>query len=223
MSEMKKRIAIIEDHPMVRDHLSQIFGRESDMEVCGEAEDAEGGMALLQSAKADLAIVDLTLKNSSGLELIQQMRAFSIDTPVLVLSMHEEAVYARRALGAGASGYLAKTCVSGELVAAARQLLAGKAYFSAELTSSAFQKSAPKAGEDAFRRSTENLSKRELAVLEMIGRGLNPRTIAETLGVGLPTVDTYRARIKEKMNLANSFELQHFAIRWLNKQSEPRL
>ena len=215
MSETKKRVVIIEDHPMVHERLAELISRENDMEVAGEAEDALGGSALFSEPQPDLAIIDITLKGSSGLELIKALRGRSISTPILALSMHEESVYAHRALRAGANGYISKNSASSEVLRAARKVLAGDTYLSAEMTSCVLKRLTSARSECVPRRSIDALSDRELAVLEMIGRGRNSRAIADALKVGVATIDTYRARIKEKMNLRDAFELQHFAIRWL--------
>jgi len=214
MSETKKRFVIIEDHPVVRERLSELVNRESDMEVCGEADDAQSGIDLVLSLRPDLIILDITLKSSSGLEMIKSLRALSITTPILVLSMHQESLYAQRALRAGASGYITKNSPSGEVIKAARQLLEGKVYLSPAMTENVLQQLIP----NRTKASIDRLSDRELLVLEMIGRGRTARSISEALGVGTATVETYRARIKEKMKLQNAFELQHFAIRWLRER-----
>lgn len=218
MIPSKKRIVIVEDHPIVSERLAELFNREESMEVCGIAVDAQGGMELIQSLSPDLAVVDLTLKNSSGLELIKRLRALSIPTPVLVLSMHDESTYAERAFRAGASGYISKNKESSEVVAAVRHVLRGEVYVSPEISSNVLRKWAGRGMAAITTRSVDRLSDREISVLEMIGQGRNSRSIAAALGVGLATVDTYRARIKEKINLKNSFELQDFAIRWLRER-----
>ncbi len=213
----KKRLLIIEDHPMVRERLSELVNRESDMEVCGEADDASAGIDLVVALSPDMVILDLTLKSSSGLEMVKTLRARSITTPILIVSMHEESLYAQRALRAGADGYISKNSSSGEVIAAARQVLQGKIYLSASMTASVLHKLTPRRSDSDTARSVEKLSDRELLVLQMIGSGRATRAIAEAIGVGRATVETYRARIKEKMNLKDAFELQHFAIRWLNR------
>ena len=218
MTALKKRIVIIEDHPLVRERLADLFNKDGSMEVCGEAEDAQSGMELVQRLSPDLAIVDITLKNSSGLQFIKRLRALSLPTPVLVLSMHDESAYAQRAFRAGASGYISKNRGSAEVLNAARQVLAGEVYVSQEMSLNVLRKWAGKGIAGITTRSVDRLSDRELAVLEMVGQGRNSRAIAEKLGVRMATVDTYRARIKEKMNLQNSFELQDFAIRWLRER-----
>ena len=218
MPNQKKRLLIIEDHPMVRERLMELVNRETDMEVCGEADEARTALDLVTALCPDMVIVDLTLKSSSGLELVKTLRAKSITTPILVVSMHEESLYARRALRAGANGYISKNSSSREVIAAAREVLEGKVYLSPTMTAAVLHKLAPGRVQDAATRSVERLSDRELVVLEMIGSGHAPRAIAEAMGVGMATVETYRARIKEKMNLQNAFELQHFAIRWLRER-----
>lgn len=202
-----KRIVIVEDHPMVRERLSELINREDGMRVCGEAEDARGGVELIRQLSPDLAIVDITLCGSSGLELLKTLRASLVNTPVLILSMHDESVYAKRAFKAGASGYITKNRASHEVVSAVRHVLNGGTY----------QALLP-AMKTISSRPLGRLSDRELAVLEMIGRGRSSKEIAEALGVGIATIDTYRARIKEKMNLKNAFELQHVAIEWLSQR-----
>jgi DNA-binding NarL/FixJ family response regulator len=217
MSEEKKRVIIVDDHPLFRDRLSQLINHELDMEVCGESETAEQAIQLIRSLTPDLVIVDITLKGSSGLELIKGIRALSIGIPVLILSMHEESLYAERALRAGATGYITKHQAADEVLAAIRRVLTGEIYLSEKMTS-VFLRSLTTTGAKSMPRPVDRLADRELEVLELIGRGNTTRQIADKLQLGPATVDTYRARIKEKMNLRNATELQHFAIRWVREQ-----
>jgi DNA-binding NarL/FixJ family response regulator len=217
MSEKKGRVVIVDDHPLFRERLSQLINHELDMEVCGEAEDSQRAIQLIQNTSPHLAIVDITLKDSSGLELIKSIRALSIDVPILVLSMHDEALYAERALRAGATGYITKHQAAGEVLLAVRRVLAGEVYLSEKMTS-AFLKSLTATGVKNIPRPVDRLTDRELEVLDLIGRGHTTREIAEALKLGVATVDTYRARIKEKLNLRNTAELQHFAIRWVRER-----
>jgi DNA-binding NarL/FixJ family response regulator len=214
----KQRVVIVEDHPMVRDHLAQIINKESDLEVCGEADNIQQGMRIIRNISPDLAIVDITLKGSSGLELIKGLKVLSMSVPVLVLSMHDESLYAERALRAGAKGYITKHRSSQEVLSAVRRVLAGDIYLSEKMVSNVLHKFAPGGSQGIKPRTIDRLSDRELVVLEMIGRGQTSRAIAETLDLSVATVDTYRARIKEKLNLQNAFELQHFAIQWLRER-----
>ena len=217
MSEKKKRVVIVDDHPLIRERLAQLINHELDMEVCGEAENAQDGIQLIRNTCADLAIVDITLKGFSGLELIKNLKAPSIGIPVLVLSMHDEALYAERALHAGATGYITKHQAADQIILAVRRILAGEVYLSERMTTS-FLKGLTSAGVKSLSRPVDRLTDRELEVLELIGSGHTTREIAETLKLGVATVDTYRARIKEKMNFQKGTELQHYAIRWIRER-----
>lgn len=214
MSEIpiKQRIVIVEDHPMVREHLAQLINKEPDLTVCGEADNVREGMNLIRETAPNLVIVDITLNGDNGLELIKELKAFSIPTPVLVLSMHDESLYAERALKAGAKGYITKQRPSHEVLAAARCVLAGEIYLSEKMVSTVLHQFAFHGAKGVKARSIDCLSDRELAVLELIGRGQSTRAIAASLGLRMTTVDTYRARIKEKLDLHSASELQHFAF-----------
>jgi DNA-binding NarL/FixJ family response regulator len=211
------RIAVVDDHPLFRERLCQLINNEPDMEVCGEAESAEQALRLVRSARPDLAVVDIALKASSGLELIRSVKALSIGVPVLVLSMHEQSVYADRALRAGASGYITKSQEAAEVLMAMRSVLAGKVYLSQQMTSDLL-KNLGATGIRGVARSVDRLTDRELQVLELVGRGRTTREIADLLKLGVATIDTYRARIKEKMNFRNATDLVHFAIRWVTER-----
>ena len=217
MADNKKKVLIVDDHPLFRDRLAQLINHELDMEVIGEAESVSDAIQLIRSTLPDLAIVDITLKGSSGLELIRSIQALSIGLPILVLSMHEESLYAERALRAGATGYITKHQAADEVLLAIRRVLAGEVYLSEKMTSG-FLKSLTATGSKSKPRPVDRLTDRELEVLDLIGRGHSARQIADTLQLGVATVDTYRARIKEKMNLRNATELQHFAIRWVRER-----
>ena len=186
------------------------------MEMCGEAEDAQQAIELIRNISPNLVIVDITLKRSSGLELIKSIKALPIGVPVLVLSMHDESLYAERALRAGASGYITKHEAADNVLLAIRRVLAGEVYLS-ETTTSVFLRSLT-TGVKNLRRSLDRLTDRELEVLELIGRGRTTRQIANMLQLGVATIDTHRARIKEKMNFRTATELQHFAIRWVRER-----
>jgi DNA-binding NarL/FixJ family response regulator len=211
------RIAVVDDHPLFRERLCQLINNEPDMEVCGEAESAEQALRLVRSARPDLAVVDIALKASSGLELIRSVKALSIGVPVLVLSMHEQSVYADRALRAGANGYITKSQEAAEVLMAMRSVLAGKVYLSQQMTSDLL-KNLGTTGIRGVARSVDRLTDRELQVLELVGRGRTTREIADLLKLGVATIDTYRARIKEKMNFRNATDLVHFAIRWVTER-----
>lgn len=217
MAKSKKRIVIVDDHPLLRERLAQLINNELDMEVIGEAESAKEAIQLIRERSPDLAIIDITLKDSSGLELIKSIKTLSIGVPILVLSMHNESLYAERVLRAGATGYITKHQAADEVLLAIRRVLAGEVYMSEKMTS-AFLKSLTATGVKRIPRPVDRLTDRELEVLDMIGRGHTTRQISDTLQLGVATIDTYRARLKEKMNFRNAAELLHFAIRWVRER-----
>jgi DNA-binding NarL/FixJ family response regulator len=217
MNYDKARLVVIDDHPLFRERLCQLINSEPDMAICGQAESAQEAVRLIRETSPSLAIVDITLKASSGLELIKSIKALSIRVPILVLSMHDESLYAERVLRAGAGGYITKSQDATEVLLAIRTVLNGKVYLSAEMTSG-FLKGLTATGTKGSVRPIDRLTDRELQVLELIGRGRATKDIAQLLSVGVATVDTYRARIKEKMNFRNAMELRHFAIRWVSER-----
>jgi DNA-binding NarL/FixJ family response regulator len=217
MSNHKKNVVIVDDHPLFRERLAQLINHEADMEVIGETDTAEEAIQLIRNTSPDLAIIDITLKGSSGLELIKSIKALSAGVPVLVLSMHEESLYAERTLRAGATGYITKHQAADEVLSAIRRVLAGEVYLSEKMTSG-FLKALTSTGVKNMSRAVDRLTDRELEVLDLIGRGQTTRQVADKLQLGVATVDTYRARIKEKMNFRNAAELQHFAIRWVRER-----
>lgn len=210
----KSRVVIIEDHPMFRERLAHLINKEEDMIVCGEADNALDGLALIQGAKPNLAIVDITLKGSGGLDLLKDIRAHEIELPVLVLSMHDESLYAERALRAGAKGYITKHEASAKVMTAIRCVLHNEIYLDQRIMARILRRIV--GGEDAtVARPIDRLTDRELAVFELIGEGRTTREIGGRLHVGLTTVDTYRARIKEKLKLENAAQLHTEASRWI--------
>jgi DNA-binding NarL/FixJ family response regulator len=216
MNKSKKRVVIVDDHPLVRDRLAQLINHELDMVVSGEAEDAEQALKIIRDTTPDLAIVDITLKQSNGLEVIKSIRAQQIEVPVLVLSMHEESLYADRAIRAGASGYITKHQPAEEVLLAIRRVMDGNIYLSEKLTSGYLRSVAT--GTRIAPHAVDPLTNRELEVLSLIGRGTAKRDIAKALQLGVPTVNTHCARIKEKLNLKSAAELQHFAFRWIRER-----
>ena len=217
MAKSKKKVVIVDDHPLFRERLAQLINHELDLEVVGEAESAKEAIQLVRDRSPDLAIIDITLKGSSGLELIKSIKSLSIGVPMLVLSMHDESLYAERALRAGATGYITKHQAADEVLLAIRRVLAEEVYIS-EKMNSVFLKSLTATGVKRIPLPVDRLTDRELEVLNMIGRGRTTRQISDTLQLGVATIDTYRARIKEKMNFRNAAELQHFAIRWVRER-----
>ncbi|HWY51294.1 MAG TPA: response regulator transcription factor [Chthoniobacterales bacterium] len=211
----KAGVVIVEDHPMFREHLAQMINKADDLTVSGEADNIRDGFALIKRIKPSVAIVDITLKGSNGLELLKDLRAHHVNVPMLVLSMHDESLYAERALRAGARGYITKHEVSDKVMTAIRQVLKGDVYLSSRFTSEVMTKLM--LGRNSSSDPIDRLADRELEVFELIGQGLTTREIAEQLHLGLTTVDTYKARIKEKLKLSNVARLRSEASRWVQQ------
>ena len=209
----KFTVVIVEDHPMFREQIAHLIGRQPDMVVCGEADNIQNGFALIKERKPHIAVVDISLKGSSGLELLKDLRAHGIELPILILSMHEESLYAERALRAGAKGYITKHEAAEKVMQAIRQVLRGEIYLNPRFMSQVVTKIT--GNRDGEKQSIDRLTDRELEVFELIGRGQRSREISARLGVGLTTVDTYRARIKDKLNLENAVQLQFEATRFV--------
>ncbi|HJX24562.1 MAG TPA: response regulator transcription factor [Chthoniobacterales bacterium] len=215
-SPEKTSVVIVEDHPMFREQLAHLISKEPDMAVCGEADNVHDGFTLIKEKNPAIAIVDITLKGSSGLELLKDLRAHGIELPTLVLSMHDESLYAERALRAGAKGYITKHEASANVMVAIRQVLSGEIYLKPRFMSSILNRITN--GSRATAQPLDRLTDRELEVFELIGRGQTTREIGARLRLGLTTVDTYRARIKGKLNLENAARLHSEASRWLQQR-----
>ena len=207
------RILIVDDHPLVRLSLREFIRREKDLEVCGEAEDREQALAAAEATKPHLAIIDLTLKSSNGMELIKDMRDRHPDVQILVLSMHDETIHAERAIRAGARGYITKQEATTRVMVAIRQIMNGEIYWSERAAARVASKIAGPA-RGVAESPVDCLTDRELQVFEMIGSGKSTRQISASLHIDVSTVETYRARIKEKLNLKDSLALLQYAIRW---------
>ena len=208
------KVLLVEDHPMFREHLGQLIDRDLGMSICGEADNIKDAMRLILETKPDIAIVDITLHGSSGLELLKDLKAQGLDLNVLVLSMHDEELYAERALRAGAKGYITKNEASSEVVAAIRCVMNGDVYASRQMTAKLLERMTQKRGNSEL-AGMETLADRELEVFQMLGRGKSTREIAQTLNLGESTVETYRARIKEKLQLRSAAELYLRAGQWV--------
>jgi DNA-binding NarL/FixJ family response regulator len=214
--EAKRKVVIVDDHPIVRQGLAQLISQESDLEVVGEADDAQSAMEAFQKLAPDVTIVDLVLKDSSGIELIKDIKARSPESRVLVVSMHDEAVYAERALRAGALGYIMKQEATKEVLTAIRKVLADEVYVSKEVVSKMLRRMVGGGGPTD---GIERLSDRELEVFQWIGHGLSIVEIAEKMKVSPKTVETYRAHIKEKLGLASAADVLRLAVSWLEQKS----
>jgi DNA-binding NarL/FixJ family response regulator len=212
------RILVVDDHPLVRQGIRMLVGAEPDLEVCGEAEDAAGALLALKDGGADVAVVDLALKDSSGLELIKDMHQRFPKVRVLVVSMRNEGLYAERALRAGAHGYVTKEEGPEEVLAGIRRVRAGEIHVSPRLASQLMSRIVPGAARRGGRPSVEHLTDRELEVLELIGQGLATGEVARRLHISPKTVESHREHLKEKLGLGSAPELLKFAIQWQQAQ-----
>jgi DNA-binding NarL/FixJ family response regulator len=205
-------VLLVEDHPMFRERLASIISKRGDMAVCAEADNVNDALRFAESLHPDIAIVDITLRGSNGLDFLKDLKARDLALPVLVLSMHDEAVYAERVLRAGARGYITKYEASSEVMAAIEQVLSGEVYLSRQMTSRMLGRFA--VGKKSGESDISALTDRELDVFHRIGRGETARDIASSLHLGITTIDTYRARIKEKLGLKSGTELHRRAMEW---------
>jgi len=215
----KAKVLLVDDHPLVREWLANLINQQSDLEVCGEAESAPKAWQMIGVVKPEIAIVDISMEGGSGIELIKNIKASHPSVMMIVLSMHDEALYAERALRAGARGYIMKREATKRVLQAIRCVLGGKLYLSdkmAMMMAKKFVEGRPKTVGFAI----ENLSDRELEVFQLLGRGYGTRQIADELHVSFKTVQSFSARIKEKLNLVNATELLHEAVRWHHSQQE---
>ena len=218
---MAERIEIylVDDHPLVREGLANLINQQSDLTICGEAEEAPQALKEIGTRKPDVAIVDISLKGSSGLELIKQLKQQHPDVAVIALSMHDEKLYAERAIRAGARGYVMKRESTRKIVGAIRQVMQGKLALSDEMTALLAQKfvTGPR---DAAKSPIEQLSDRELEVFDLLGQGIETRRIAETLHVSIKTVQAYCVRIKQKLRISTATELLREAVRWKEQEAQ---
>lgn len=216
-SPKPKRIVVIDDHPLFRQGLEQLINSsDDDFNVCGEASDAATGMEIIRRLQPDLAIVDLSLPGANGIELIKNIRAEFKQLPVLILSMHDESLYAVRGLRAGAQGYVMKEEALENVIVAIREVLAGRPYLSRDMSAKLITNFADG---NVQASPTDKLSDRELEILELIGKGRDVREIARALHISGKTVETHRAHIKEKLNLKNARQVARFAVEWLAEQA----
>src|SRR5271169_6450539 len=208
----KKSVFVVDDHPLLRQGLALLINQQQDLEVCGEAEEAQAAMRAIGQRRPDILIVDISLNGPDGLDLLKTIRAKDPGLPVLILSMHDEAIYAERALRAGANGYIMKQEATERVLVALRRILNREIYVSDRVANRMLRQYVGVSGSP--RRSPfEDLSDRELEVLRLIGEGYSTREIAENLHISVKTVETYQGHLKEKLGLKNSRELFQFAIR----------
>jgi len=219
-AEPQRRVLLVDDHPLVRERLAEIINREPDLMVCGEAEDRHQALAAIQATQPDLTIVDITLKNSDGVELIRDINSRWPSQLMLVVSMHDESLYAERVLRAGARGYITKQEATRSILEAIRSVLAGNVYLNETLSTQFIHRLTTRRENFESVSPAEFLADRELQVFELTGRGLNTRQIAQELNIGAKTVETYRRRIRDKLKLKDPADLLRSAITWAHKRPE---
>jgi DNA-binding NarL/FixJ family response regulator len=213
----KTSVVIVEDHQMFREQIAHLINKTDDMMVLGGADNVADALRLIKTARPSLAIIDITLKGASGLELLKELRKAGLETPVLILSMHDESLYAERAMHAGANGYVTKHEASEEMLSAIRRVLSGQIYLNPRFMSRIAGRLMTGATSSSV-QSVERLADRELEVFELVGRGLTNREISERLGLSMATVETYSMRIREKLNLENIARLRFEASRWVQQR-----
>jgi len=209
----KSKVFVVDDHPIVRQGLALLINRESDLTVSGEAEDAQTAMQAVIAARPDILVVDISLNGPDGLDLLKEIRMRYPDLPVLILSMHDESIYAERALRAGAQGYIMKQEATEKVLVALRRILSHEIYVSERIANRMLQRYIGSRSVGGP-RSIADLTDRELEVFRLIGEGHSTRQIAEELHISVKTVESYQAHIKEKLSLRSARELVQHAIKW---------
>lgn len=208
---MKRRVLIVDDHPIVRQGMRLMIDAEPDLVVCGEAQTEQEARERVRALLPDAVIADLSLEQGDGLNVVRDIQAHFPQIHVLVLSMHDETIYAERLLAEGASGYIMKQAATGQLVDALRTVLRGETYLSESVRRRLAQ------GEPGAEEPHSRLSARELQVIGLIGRGISSRDIADRLSVSVKTIESHRATLKRKLNLATNAQLVQYAIQWYGR------
>lgn len=215
----KKQVYLVDDHPIVRQGLIKLIEQESDLEVCGESGSVSAALEDIRKLDPDVILVDISLEDSNGLELIKLIDDLGLQIPMLVLSMHDESLYAEHALRAGASGYVMKQAAANTLIQAIEKVMDGEIYVSKTMSSQMLKMAFRSSGSEDPRTGAELLSLRELEVFELIGRGNSTREIADQLNLSVKTIETYRAHIKDKLHLRSGTELMQRAVHWVENDS----
>ncbi len=214
-----KRLLIVDDHPMMRNGLAQLIDSEGDLKVLAQADNARQAIEIVSKQKFDLALLDISLPDKNGLELMKDLRALQPDLPILIVSMHDELVYAERVLRGGGRGYIMKQEGGEKFIRAIRQVLAGQIYVSEKMSSRILEIFSGRKSQTES-SPVGKLTDREFEVFQLIGQGVSTREIAEQLHLSVKTVEVHRANIKEKLALKTAIELVRYAVRWVDSQVE---
>lgn len=217
-SAAPRKIFLVDDHPVTRQGVAMLINQEPDFVVCGEADNGPLAVDLIPKAAPDMAIIDITLKTTSGIELLKDLKVLMPDLPVLVMSMHDESLYAERALRAGARGYVMKHEPSETVLTAIRRVLSGELHLSERVKEKMLNRLAHRR-KDAVAFSMDTLSDREMEVFQLIGNGYGTRQIAERLNLSVKTIDSYREHLKLKLRLESGAHLVQHAIQWMKSES----
>ena len=212
-----KRVLIVDDHPMMRQGLAQLIDNEPDLKVGAEADNAGQALNLMTEQKLDLVLLDISLPDKNGLELIKDIHAIKPELPILIVSMHDEALYAERVLRAGARGYIMKQEGGKKLLQAIRQVLSGQIYVSEKMSAKILEIFSGRRSVSTT-SPVERLSDREFEVFQLIGQGRGTKEIAQHLNLSVKTVEVHRAKIKEKLNVQTATDLVRYAVRWAEAQ-----
>ena len=210
-----RRVLIVDDHPIVRQGLRRVMENEDDLTVCGEAETTQDARIAIRELHPDVVIADISLRESDGIELVRHVRAHHPHLPILVLSMHDETIYAERMLAAGANGYIMKHAASEQFLVSLRRVLDGGIYVSEAIGNHMIQKCAA-GGAYTSANPIDRLSNRELQILHMVGKGMSTRESAAVLNLSVKTVESHRQRIKRKLNLTTGTQLVQYAVNWFS-------
>jgi DNA-binding NarL/FixJ family response regulator len=215
-----RRIFVVDDHPMIREGLAAQIANQPNLNLCGEAEDMAEALSRIGAAEPDLVIVDISLKNGNGIDLVKRLKAKDPSLVILVWSMHPENLYAERALRAGARGYVSKGKSASQIMDAVHTVLDGRTYLSPEMSEKLLGRVIGGGHQEMTASSVETLTDRELEAFEFLGQGMTTQQIASKMHVSRKTIETYRARIKEKLGLANAVELIQHAVQWVLSKAE---
>lgn len=211
----RARVLIVDDHPAVRMALAMLIGQQTDLEVCGEAADLSEALRLVADTQPDVAVIDISLKTGCGIDLIKRIKARNDRVSMLVWSTHSESLYAERALRAGALGYINKDQATDKIVEGIRRVLEGKVYLSEAMVETMLRRTVGEERKEIMRSPLDALANRELEVFRFIGQGVKTAEIAKRLHLSIKTIETYRDRIREKLELSDGTELAHYATKWM--------